>query len=55
MTVTVAPGLGQPRPHRRGEACGAMVYSSDERELQVETHLWDGADWDVVARRLFRR
>ena len=55
VTVTVAPGLGQPRPHRRGEACGVMAYSSDERELQVETYLWDGADWNVVARRLFRR
>lgn len=55
VTVTVAPGLGQPRPHRRGEACGLMVYGADERELQVETHLWDGADWGVVARRLFRR
>jgi 3',5'-cyclic AMP phosphodiesterase CpdA len=55
VTVTVAPGLGQPRPRRRGEACGAMLYQADERELQVETHLWDGANWTVVARRLFGR
>ena len=27
-------GPGQPRPHRRGEACGLMVYSADEGELQ---------------------
>jgi 3',5'-cyclic AMP phosphodiesterase CpdA len=55
VTLTVAPGLGQPRPRRRGEACGAMVYEADESQLQVETHLWDGADWAVVARRLFDR
>jgi 3',5'-cyclic AMP phosphodiesterase CpdA len=55
VTVTVAPGLGQPRPRRRGEACGAMVYEAGEHELQVETHLWDGANWTVVARRLFGR
>jgi 3',5'-cyclic AMP phosphodiesterase CpdA len=55
VTLTVAPGLGQPRPRRRGEACGAMVYEADEKQLQVETHLWDGAGWTVVARRLFDR
>ena len=55
VTLTVAPGLGQPRPRRRGEACGAMVYEADEQQLQVETHLWDGATWTVVARRLFDR
>jgi 3',5'-cyclic AMP phosphodiesterase CpdA len=55
VTLTVAPGLGQPRPRRRGEACGAMVYKADEKQLEVETHLWDGASWTVVARRLFDR
>lgn len=55
VTVTVAPGLGQPRPRRHGEACGAMVYDAGEHELRVETHLWDGASWTVVARRLFSR
>jgi 3',5'-cyclic AMP phosphodiesterase CpdA len=55
VTLTVAPGLGQPRPRRRGEACGAMVYRADEKRLEVETHLWDGASWTVVARRLFDR
>ena len=55
VTVTVAPGLGQPRPRRRGEARGLMLYGADEGELQVETYLWDGEDWSVAARRLFRR
>jgi 3',5'-cyclic AMP phosphodiesterase CpdA len=55
VTVTVAPGLGQPRPRRRGEACGLMVYGADERELQVETYLWSGTAWRVAARRLFAR
>jgi 3',5'-cyclic AMP phosphodiesterase CpdA len=55
VTVTVAPGLGQPRPRRRGEARGLMAYGADEGELQVETYLWDGAGWSVAARRFFRR
>jgi 3',5'-cyclic AMP phosphodiesterase CpdA len=55
VTVTVAPGLGQPRPRRRGEACGLMAYAFDEREVHVETYLWAGEDWRVVARRSFRR
>jgi 3',5'-cyclic AMP phosphodiesterase CpdA len=55
VAVTVAPGLGQPRPHRRGEARGFMVYGADETDIHVETYLWNGEDWALAARRLFPR
>jgi 3',5'-cyclic AMP phosphodiesterase CpdA len=55
VTVTVAPGLGQPRPHRRGEARGFMAYGADEHDVHVETYLWNGEDWAPAARRLFGR
>ena len=31
VVVSIAPGLGRPRPHRRGEACGCVAYGADER------------------------
>ena len=31
VAVAIAPGLGQPRPHRRGEARGLLVHEADER------------------------
>ena len=34
MTVSVAPGLGQPRPHRRGEARGLHVYEVGDDSLE---------------------
>ena len=55
VVVTVAPGIGQPRPHRRAEARGLMVYGSDKEDVHVETYLWNGDDWALAARRLFRR
>src|SRR6188508_3737998 len=39
-TVSIAPGLGQPRPDRRGEARGLHVYHVHERHLEVETYVW---------------
>ena len=30
VVVSIAPGLGQPRPNRRGEARGLHVYEIDE-------------------------
>ena len=53
--VAVAPGLGQPRPHRRGEARGCVVYAVDEEGLQVESWIRDDERWAVVARRTFPR
>ena len=43
--MSTAPGLGQPRPHRRGEARGLHVYEFDETHLRVHTYTWrDGED-----------
>jgi 3',5'-cyclic AMP phosphodiesterase CpdA len=53
--VSIAPGLGRPRPNRRGEARGCVVYAADERSLQVETRIWTETTWRVVAQRTFFR
>jgi 3',5'-cyclic AMP phosphodiesterase CpdA len=54
-TVSVAPGLGQPRPQRRGEARGLHVYDWDERSIRVETYVWRRGDWGLTAVRRFAR
>ena len=60
-TVVISPGLGQPRPKRRGEARGLHVYEADERSLRVLTYAWaagvgagEGA-WARIADRRFPR
>jgi 3',5'-cyclic AMP phosphodiesterase CpdA len=53
--VTTAPGFGRPRPHRRGEAKGVLVYSADSRQLRVETYIWHDDRLELTARRLFPR
>jgi len=55
VVVSIAPGLGRPRPKRTGEARGVQVYEVDDRALTVETHLWRGDDCSVNARRIFPR
>jgi 3',5'-cyclic AMP phosphodiesterase CpdA len=55
VTVSIAPGLGQPRPHRRGEARGLLVYECEERALTVETYIWREDDWGLTALRRFPR
>ena len=55
VVVSIAPGLGQPRPHRRGEARGVVVYTATEERLQVETHIWRDGDWALTATRTFAR
>ena len=47
VVVSIAPGLGQPRPHRRGEARGLHVYEVDERHAR-------GRDVHLARRRLGR-
>ncbi len=60
-TVAIAPGLGQPRPKRRGEARGLHLYEADERSLRVLTYAWTpggGAgegSWARIADRRFAR
>jgi 3',5'-cyclic AMP phosphodiesterase CpdA len=53
--VAIAPGLGQPRPNRRGEARGLLVYETEEDALSVETYIWRGDDWGLTAVRRFPR
>jgi 3',5'-cyclic AMP phosphodiesterase CpdA len=54
-TVSIAPGLGQPRPHRRGEARGLHVYDFDDRSLRIQTYVWRDEDWGLTAVRRFGR
>jgi 3',5'-cyclic AMP phosphodiesterase CpdA len=55
VTVSIAPGLGQPRPHRRGEARGLHVYDVREKHLRVATYVWREGEWGLAALRRFPR
>jgi 3',5'-cyclic AMP phosphodiesterase CpdA len=55
VTVSVAPGLGQPRPSRRGEARGAHTYTISGDGIEVETSIWLGDRWARTAVRRFSR
>jgi 3',5'-cyclic AMP phosphodiesterase CpdA len=55
VTVSVAPGLGQPRPNRRGEARGLHVYEAAEGTLTVQTYVWRDEDWGLTGVRTFPR
>ncbi len=55
VTVSIAPGLGQPRPSRRGEARGAHTYTVSTEEIEVLTHVWGGEDWELTGIRRFAR
>ena len=55
VVISIAPGLGQPRPKRRGEARGCVVYRADERTLTAETYIWREDDWGLTAVRTFPR
>jgi 3',5'-cyclic AMP phosphodiesterase CpdA len=54
-TVVTAPGLGQPRPKRRGEARGLHLFEIDERSIQVLTYAWAEHQWAQIADRRFPR
>jgi 3',5'-cyclic AMP phosphodiesterase CpdA len=54
-TVVTAPGLGQPRPRRRGEARGLHLVEADEGSLRVLTFAWAGSGWARIADRRFPR
>ena len=55
VVLSVAPGLGQPRPHRRGEARGVVLYQADDQDLSAHTYIWRGGDFDLTAVRRFPR
>jgi 3',5'-cyclic AMP phosphodiesterase CpdA len=60
-TIVTAPGLGQPRPKRRGEARGLHLFEADERSLRVLTYAWapvpgtGEGSWAQIADRRFPR
>jgi 3',5'-cyclic AMP phosphodiesterase CpdA len=54
-TVSIAPGLGRPRPDRRGEAQGLHVYEATADSLSVETYVWHKGDWSPTGQRRFSR
>ena len=53
--VAVAPGLGQPRPRRLGEARGVHVHEADADSIVVRTFHWSRGDWALRAERRFGR
>jgi len=53
--VAIAPGLGQPRPRRLGEARGLHLHEADADAIVVRTFLWSGGDWTQSAERRFVR
>jgi 3',5'-cyclic AMP phosphodiesterase CpdA len=55
VVVSIAPGLGQPRPKRQGEARGVHVYEIESRSLRVRTYVWRDTDWGLTAEREFPR
>jgi hypothetical protein len=55
VVVSIAPGLGQPRPKRRGEARGLHIYEVGERTIRVLTYIWRADDWGLTAERRFPR
>jgi 3',5'-cyclic AMP phosphodiesterase CpdA len=55
VVVSVAPGLGQPRPKRQGEARGLHLYEIGEKRLRIETYVWRDTEWALTAERRFPR
>ena len=55
VVVSIAPGFGQPRPNRRGEARGLHVYEIGETTLQILTYVWREDGWALTATRIFPR
>jgi 3',5'-cyclic AMP phosphodiesterase CpdA len=55
VVLATAPGLGRPRPHRIGEAQGAMAYEWDDEHLTAFTYVLVGDRFTEIARREFPR
>ena len=53
--VAVAPGFGQPRPRRLGEARGVHIHEADEEAIVVRTYGWSDGEWTLRAERRFLR
>jgi 3',5'-cyclic AMP phosphodiesterase CpdA len=55
VVVSIAPGFGQPRPNRRGEARGLHVYEVGPAALRILTYIWREDGWGLTAVRTFPR
>ena len=55
VVVSIAPGFGQPRPNRRGEARGLHIYEIAPRALRILTYIWRDDGWALTAVRTFPR
>jgi len=55
VVVSIAPGFGQPRPNRRGEARGLHVYDVGPETLRALTYVWRDDGWALTAMRTFPR
>jgi 3',5'-cyclic AMP phosphodiesterase CpdA len=53
--VAIAPGLGQPRPRRLGEARGLHLHEADVDAIVVRTFHWSRGEWEPAAERRFPR
>jgi 3',5'-cyclic AMP phosphodiesterase CpdA len=53
--IAIAPGLGQPRPRRLGEARGLHLLEADTESILVRTFRWSRGDWQLSAERRFLR
>ena len=51
VVVSIAPGFGQPRPNRRGEARGLHVYEIADEAMRVLTYIWREDGWGLTAAR----
>ena len=55
VVASIAPGFGQPRPKRRGEARGLHVYEAAAEALRILTYIWRDDGWALTAVRIFPR
>ncbi len=55
VVVSIAPGFGQPRPNRRGEARGLHIYEIEADRLRILTYIWREDGWGLTAARTFPR
>jgi 3',5'-cyclic AMP phosphodiesterase CpdA len=53
--VAIAPGFGQPRPRRLGEARGLHLHEADPDAITIRTFRWSSGDWTLGAERRFVR
>jgi 3',5'-cyclic AMP phosphodiesterase CpdA len=55
LVLATVPGIGRPRPYRRGEARGVNAYEVGASTLEVTTYAWGGTAFAEVGRRSFAR